>query len=94
MLTVTKDAALFLKVAKAAEGASLEAGIRIVRGAMSDESEKPEVGFTVSNDPEPEDEEIEQEGLRIFVQDVLVEPLDGHTLDLGYVGDEPKLMLR
>jgi Fe-S cluster assembly iron-binding protein IscA len=31
--------------------------------------------------PDPADEEFEQEGLRIFVEDTLVEPLDGLTLD-------------
>src|SRR6266853_1019539 len=46
MLTVTKKAAAFLKVAKAAEGATRGAGIRLRRDAMPDESGKPSVGFT------------------------------------------------
>jgi uncharacterized protein DUF4168 len=38
MLTVTKKAATFLKVAKAAEGAPEDAGIRIRRGVTANES--------------------------------------------------------
>jgi Fe-S cluster assembly iron-binding protein IscA len=94
MLTITKEAAILLKVAKTAEGAPPDAGIRIVRGALSDDPESPAVGFTVSDDPEPDDEEFEQDGLRIFVEDALVEPLDGRILDVRYTDDEPELVLR
>jgi Fe-S cluster assembly iron-binding protein IscA len=81
MLTVTKKAAALLKAAKAAEGAADDAGIRIRRGEMPNES-GISVGFAISDDPDPNDEEFEQEGLRIFVEDALAEPLDGRTLDV------------
>ena len=35
-----------------------------------------------------------QDGLRIFAEDVLVEPLDGRTFDVKYAGGEPELVLR
>ena len=94
MLTVTKKAAAFLKVAKAAEGATRGAGIRLRRDAMPYESGKPSVGFTISEEPDPDDEEFEQEGLRIFVEDALVEPLDGRTLDVRDANDGLQLVFR
>ena len=94
MLTVTKEAAAFLKVAKAAEGARRGAGIRLRRGAIPDESGKPSIDFKISNEPDPDDEEFEQEGLRIFVEDALVEPLDGRTLDVRDANDGLQLVFR
>jgi Fe-S cluster assembly iron-binding protein IscA len=94
MLTVTKRAAALLKAAKAAEGGDAGAGIRIRRGAVSDNSGRVAVGFTIRNEPEPGDQQLEQQGLRIFVEDVLVEPLDGRTLDVRDEGGGPELIFR
>jgi Fe-S cluster assembly iron-binding protein IscA len=84
MLTVTKKAAALLKAAKAAEGGTHGAGVRIRRGTMAAVPGEPaiSVGFAIRDEPAPDDEEIKQHGLRIFVEDALVEPLDGHTLDV------------
>ena len=95
MLTVTKKAAALLKAAKAADdGARRGAGIRLRRGAIPDESGKPSVGFKISNEPDPDDWEFEQEGLRIFVEGALVEPLDGRTLDVRDANDGLQLVFR
>jgi Fe-S cluster assembly iron-binding protein IscA len=101
MLTVTKKAAALLKAEKAAEGAADDAGIRILRGAMPDEfrGAMPDesgiaVEFTIADDPDPDDEEFEQEGLRVFVEDALVEPLDGRTLDVREADEGPELVWR
>jgi Fe-S cluster assembly iron-binding protein IscA len=94
MLTVTKNAATFLKVAKAAEGARRDAGIRLRRDAIPDESGHPSVGFTFSDEPDPDDWEFEQQGLRIFVEGVLVEPLDGRTLDVREAAEGMELVFR
>jgi hypothetical protein len=64
MLIITKKAAALLKIAKATEGVSSDAGIRIGRGPMPIESGIP-IGFSFSDEPGPDDEEFEQEGLRI-----------------------------
>jgi iron-sulfur cluster assembly protein len=93
MLTVTKRAAALLKAAKAAEGAADDAGIRILRGVMPNESGIA-VGLAISDDPDPDDEEFEQEGLRIFVEDALVEPLDGRTLDVREADEGPEFVFR
>lgn len=95
MLNVTKEATALLVVARKAEGGLPTAGIRIRRGDSGrSENEALAIAFTISNEPEPNDEEFEQNGLRIFVEDALVEPLDGRTLDVGDGGDGPELVFR
>ena len=94
MLIVTKEAAAFLKVAKTAEGAPRRAGIRLRKDAPPHDSGKPAVGFTISEEPDPDDWEFEQEGLRIFVEDRLVQPLDGRTLDVRDTDDGLQLVFR
>jgi Fe-S cluster assembly iron-binding protein IscA len=84
MLKVSSRAVALLKAAKRAEGASRDAGIRI-RHSNSDDSRAREaisIGFAISEEPVPSDEWLEQDGLRIFVEDKLTEPLDGRTLDV------------
>lgn len=91
MITITKTARVFLKVLKDAEGAAEDSGIRIQREA--DESGVA-VGFAVTDEPDLDDEEFEQDGLRIFVEEALVDSLDGRTLDVVDVNGEPELVWR
>jgi Fe-S cluster assembly iron-binding protein IscA len=93
MLTVTKKAVELLKAAKTVEGAAEDAGIRILRGVAANES-KISIGIAISDEPDPDDEEFEQDGLRIFVEDVLVEPLDGRTLDVREAAEGTELVFR
>jgi Fe-S cluster assembly iron-binding protein IscA len=93
MLTVTKKAVELLKAAKTVEGAAEDAGIRIRRGVAANES-KISVGIAISDEPDPDDEEFEQDGLRIFVEDVLIEPLDGRTLDVREAAEGTELVFR
>jgi Fe-S cluster assembly iron-binding protein IscA len=96
MLIVTDKAAAVLKAAKSVQGAPLEARVRIVHGTRFEDSGKAvlTVGFTISEDPAPEDEELEQSGLRIFVEAALVQPLDGRTLDARDWDDGPEFIFR
>jgi Fe-S cluster assembly iron-binding protein IscA len=97
MLTVTKKAAALLKAAKAAQGAAPEMGIRIRRSAVAKGSGEgaQAVGFAVVQQPSPGDEQSEQNGLRIFVDEQLVEILDGRTLDVWNENDDgPELVFR
>ena len=96
MLTVTKKAAAILKAAKAAQGAADDAGIRIRKGVMPDESDQDgiAVGIAISDRPAPSDQEFEQEGLRIFLEEELVETLENRTLDVTDADEELKLVFR
>jgi len=94
MFTVTKKAAALLKAAKSAEGAADTAGIRVVRGASEPASGKSVVGLAIAEEPYPDDEEFEQDGLRIFVEDTLVELLDDRTLDVRDANAGPELVWR
>jgi Fe-S cluster assembly iron-binding protein IscA len=96
MLNVTKKAAALLAAAREAEGGSPSAGIRIRHGTSREQSGSGTVaiGFTVSDEPQPDDEQFEQNGLRFFVEEALIEPLDGRTLDVSDVGDGPQLVFR
>ncbi|HJU09879.1 MAG TPA: hypothetical protein VJ728_03330 [Candidatus Binataceae bacterium] len=94
MLTVTKKAAELLKATKAAQGVGDDSGIRLRRGTMPDEPGKVGIGFQISDGPRPGDDELEQEGLRIFVEDALIEPLDGRTLDVRDSDEGPEFVFR
>ncbi|HZT36681.1 MAG TPA: hypothetical protein VFA28_02200 [Bryobacteraceae bacterium] len=52
------------------------------------------MGFAITDAPAPKDMELEQDGLRIFIEDVLVEPLDGRTLDVRDAADSMELIFR
>ena len=96
MLTVTKRAAALLKAAKAAEGGASDAGIRIRADKKAQVLEESgiSIGFAIRDDPAPHDEELEQHGLRIFIEDVLVESLDGQILDVREAAEGTQLVFR
>jgi Fe-S cluster assembly iron-binding protein IscA len=94
MLTISKEAAAILKAAKAAQGAEDGAGIRIRGGVTPETPGKLTVALQIKEEPDPGDEEYEQEGLRIFVEEALVEPLDGRTLDVRDALEGPEFIFR
>ena len=61
---------------------------------QSDNSGMIAIGLTKSDLPDPGDEEFEQDGLRIFVEDALIDPLDGRTLDVREASEGPELVFR
>jgi Fe-S cluster assembly iron-binding protein IscA len=96
MLTVTNKGPPFLKIAKTAEGAPPGAGIRIRVGRPPKEPSEPftEIGLAIADGPKSGDEEFEKDGLRIFVEDTLVEPLEDRTLDVQEGNDGMRLVFR
>ena len=96
MFPLTDDAASVLKAAKKAEGVPSDAGIRIRSAGESVDSSEPvtRIGFAISDGPNWGDEEFEQDGLRIFVEDTLVEPLEDRTLDVQEGNDGMRLVFR
>jgi iron-sulfur cluster assembly protein len=92
MINLTTAATDFLKDLIEAEGATEAGGIRIQREAYES---GVAVGFAVVDEPDLLDDEVfEHEGLRIFVEDALVDSLDGRTLDVLDVDCEPELVWR
>lgn len=53
-----------------------------MRDAVSREPGTTRLCFDICDEPEAGDAELEQDGLRIFVEDGLREPLEGLTLDV------------
>jgi iron-sulfur cluster assembly protein len=96
MLTVTQRAAALLKIAKTAEGVADNAGIRIRVGKIAEQPGESgvSVGFAIRDEPAPNDEVFEQHGLRIFIEDVLVEPIDDRTLDVREAAEGTELVFR
>ena len=93
MLKITNKAVRVLKAtARSKEGASDDAGIRIRRDAVSPEDGTISVGLDVCDGPESGDAELEQDGLHIFVEDALREPLEGRTLDVRIEEESPRFI--
>jgi len=93
MLKVTNRAISVLKAtAKSKEGATEDAGIRIRRDAVSREDGAILVGLDVCDTPEAGDAELEEDGLHIFVEDALKEPLEGRTLDVQNEEESPRFI--
>jgi Fe-S cluster assembly iron-binding protein IscA len=93
MLKVTSTAINVLKAtARSKEGVSEDAGIRIRRDAGSREDGTILVGLDVCDGPESGDVELEQDGLHIFVEDALKEPLEGRTLDVRNEEERPRFI--
>jgi hypothetical protein len=53
-----------------------------------------QIGLAISDSPKRGDEEFEQDGLRIFVEDTLIEPLEDRTLDVQEGDDGMRLVFR
>jgi Fe-S cluster assembly iron-binding protein IscA len=94
MLEVTEKAATLLKAARSAQGASDDSGIRIQRAAVPERRDRIAIGFAVSTEPHSGDDAFEQHGLRFFIEQELVAPLDGRTLDVNDVSESPELVFR
>ena len=92
MLKVTSNAINVLKATAKSKGASDDAGIRIRQDAVSRENGTIHIKFDVCDRPEASDTELEQDGLHIFVEDALTEPLEGRTLDVRSEEDSPRFI--
>jgi len=52
------------------------------------------VALAINDEPELDDEELEQDALRIFIEDILVEPLDDRVLGVSEGGEGMELVFR
>ena len=94
MLTVSHKAVTFLKATKLTTGAPPDAGVRIQRAADRDDSGTTGLMLAIREHPGPDDESFEQDGLRIFVEESLTQPLDGRTLDINEDDEGMDIVLR
>ena len=95
MLEVTNQAAEILKAARTSAGASPNAGIRLQRAqAPTGSDDAINLAFAFRDEPEPDDETFEQEGLRVFVEQSLIEPLSELTLDIRATERGAELVFR
>jgi Fe-S cluster assembly iron-binding protein IscA len=94
MLTISDKAVSVLKAAKLTEGAPADAGVRIQRAEVADDHGMIAVSLAIRNGPVSSDKSFEQDGQRIFIEDALVEPLDGRMLDVREDSDGTALVLR
>ena len=78
MLTITADAAE--AIAHALEEAPEAAGIRIAHGTRSMNGSGPSLEVEMVPEPEVEDEVIEAEGARLFLDPATAVALDGKVL--------------
>lgn len=85
MLALTHDAADAIETILTAPGMPEGAGIRIAPAPATDGRGTLEV--TIASSPDADDKVIEESGARVFVQESVVEYLDGKTLD-AQVDDE------
>lgn len=94
-MKLTSQAATILKAARTDAGVSPNAGLRIRRAdpRQSDESAIA-LALAFSDAPEPDDETVEHEGLRVFVEQSLIEPLSERTLDVQPTGRGTELVFR
>ncbi len=93
MLNITDRAISLLKLAKSAEGEP-EAAVRIEKARYgNDAGGSSGIGVAIVDEPEDGDAEIEQKGLRIFIERSLVEPLQDRTLDVRDGGEQGPLLV-
>jgi Fe-S cluster assembly iron-binding protein IscA len=93
MLKITSKAISVLKAtAKSKAGVSDNAGIRITRDAGSRQDGTIRVGLDVCDRPEAGDAEFEEDGLHIFVEDAVKEPLEDRTLDVRNEEESPRFI--
>jgi iron-sulfur cluster assembly protein len=78
MLTITPDAADALRAVLGAK----PGGVRISTGAhSSNNGSGPNLTLEVVPEPEPDDEIVDAEGARLYLDPLAVDALDGKVLD-------------
>ena len=93
MLKVTSEAAYILKAAREGAGASPTSGLRIRHSETAEEGSLAiRMGF--QEDPEPTDQTMEQDGLRVFVANEVADSLSDRTLDVEATEHGAELLFR
>jgi len=89
MLTITTDAADALRAVLGAK----EGGVRISTDAPAPNGDGPHLTLEVVPEPGPEDEVLDTEGARLFLDPVASDALDGKVLDADREADAVRFSL-
>jgi iron-sulfur cluster assembly protein len=92
MLTMTDSAAEAVRLISAGSGLEPDPGLRISAGPPSPDGTPLEIGL--APEPGPSDQTIEDEGARIYLEEVVVPALDDKVLDAEIEGDQVRFALR
>jgi iron-sulfur cluster assembly protein len=92
MLMITQDAVEAITQALAEEPDSF--GFRIAERTYSLNGSGPAIQMELASEPEAEDEVIEDQGVRLFVEPRAAKTLEGKVLDAEVDGEEVRFALR
>jgi iron-sulfur cluster assembly protein len=86
VLTLTKTAADAVRQIAAGSGLEPEPGLRITPGPPVPEGTPLQIG--IAAEPEPNDQTVETDGARVYLEGPIAEVLDDKVLDASVEGDQ------
>jgi iron-sulfur cluster assembly protein len=92
MLTITNAAAEAVRQVSASSGLEPEPGLRITAGEPTSEGTPLEI--SVAAEAEATDETIEEDGARVYLEELVAPALDDKVLDAEIEGDSVHFALR
>ena len=92
MLTITDSAAEAVRQITAGSGLEPDGGLRISAGEPTPEGTPLEL--TVTNHAERTDETIEEDGAKVYLEEMVAPALDDKVLDAEIEGDQVRFALR
>jgi Fe-S cluster assembly iron-binding protein IscA len=92
MLTITENAAKAVRQISAGSGLEPDPGLRISMGAPTADGTPLELAVT--GEPESTDQTVEDDGARVYLEDILAPALDDKVLDAQIADDRIQFALR
>jgi iron-sulfur cluster assembly protein len=92
MLTITDTAAEAVRLISAGSGLEPDPGLRISAGPASPEGTALEIGLAA--EAAPTDQTVEEDGARVYLEQVVAPALDDKVLDAAIEGDQVRFALR
>src|SRR5918999_3582409 len=92
MLTMTDNAAEVVRLLSDSSGLEPDPGLRISAGRPTPDGTPLEIGL--ASEPAPSDETIEEDGARLYLEEIVASALDDKVLDAQIEGDEVRFELR
>jgi Fe-S cluster assembly iron-binding protein IscA len=92
MLTMTDNAADAVRRISEGSGLEPDPGLRISAGPPTPEGTPLEIGL--AGEAAPNDQTVEEDGARIYVEELVAPALDDKVLDAAVEGDQVRFALR